>query len=94
MKNNSQNSPNFLHKRQDKFKHFQAQKQRVFATFRRKTSTMLMVSVETGTEIAKNVTIWLKQGKIFLLKKLLCEVSKHRGGTENTNLFSSPLKLF
>lgn len=43
------NTPsNSLHKRQSKDKHFEVQMKRVFAAFKRKPSTMLMVSIETG----------------------------------------------
>lgn len=34
MENNHLNSPNFLHKRQGKDKHFEAQMKRVFAAFK------------------------------------------------------------
>ncbi|WP_291914894.1 hypothetical protein [Chitinophaga sp. CB10] len=94
------NTPsNSLHKRQGKDKHFEVQMKRVFAAFKRKPSTMLMVSIETGilrANICRYVAKWQKQGSIHQLKQGLCKVSKHRAGyyTTNTNLFTQPLKLF
>jgi len=94
------NTPsNSLHKRQGKDKHFEVQMKRVFAAFKRKPSTMLMVSIETGilrAIICRYVAKWQKQGSIHLLKQGLCKVSKHRAGyyTTDTNLFTQPLKLF
>lgn len=94
------NTPsNSLHKRQGKDKHFEVQMKRVFAAFKRKPSTMLMVSIETGilrANICRYVAEWQKQGSIHLLKQGLCKVSKHRAGyyTTDTNLFTQPLKLF
>ena len=94
------NTPsNSLHKRQGKDKHFEAQMKRVFAAFKRRPSTMLMVSIETGilrANICRYVAEWQKQGRIHLLKQGLCKVSKHRAGyyTTDTNLFTQPLKLF
>ena len=94
------NTPsNSLHKRQGKDKHFEVQMKRVFAALKRKPSTMLMVSIETGilrANICRYVAKWQKQGSIHLLKQGLCKVSKHRAGyyTTDTNLFTQPLKLF
>jgi hypothetical protein len=94
------NTPsNSLHKRQGKDKHFEAQMKRVFAAFKRKPSTMLMVSIETGilrANICRYVAKWQKGNSIHLLKQGLCKVSKHRAGyyTTDTNLFTQPLKLF
>ena len=94
------NTPsNSLHKRQGKDKHFDVQMKRVFAAFKHKPSTMLMVSIETGilrANICRYVAEWQKQGSIHLLKQGLCKVSKHRAGyyTTDTNLFTQPLKLF
>ena len=94
------NTPsNSLHKRQGKDKHFEVQMKPVFAAFKRKPSTMLMVSIETGilrANICRYVAEWQKQGSIHLLKQGLCKVSKHRAGyyTTDTNLFTQPLKLF
>jgi hypothetical protein len=94
------NTPsNSLHKRQGKDKHFEGQEQQVFAAFKRKPSTMLMVSVETGilrANICRYVAEWQKQGCIHLLEQGLCKVSKHRAGyyTTDTNLLTQPLKLF
>jgi hypothetical protein len=94
------NTPsNSLHKRQGKDKHFEVQMKRVFAAFKRKPSTMLMVSIETGilrANICRYVAEWQKSNSIHLLKQGLCKVSKHRAGyyTTDTNLFTQPLKLF
>lgn len=90
---------NSLHKRQGKDKHFEVQMKRVFAAFKRKPSTMLMVSIETGilrANICRYVAKWQKSNSIHLLKQGLCNVSKHRAGyyTTDTNLFTQPLKLF
>ena len=94
------NTPsNSLHKRQGKDKQFEVQMKRVFAAFKRKPSTMLMVSIETGilrANICRYVAKWQKSNSIHLLKQGLCKVSKHRAGyyTTDTNLFTQPLKLF
>ncbi len=94
------NTPsNSLHKKQGKYKHFEVQMKRVFAAFKRKPSTMLMVSIETGilrANICRYVAKWQKSNSIHLLKQGLCKVSKHRAGyyTTDTNLFTQPLKLF
>jgi hypothetical protein len=86
---------NSLHKRQGKDKHFEVQMKRVFAAFKRKPSTMLMVSIETGilrANICRYVAEWQKNNSIHLLKQGLCNVSKHRAGyyTTDTNLFTQP----
>ena len=94
------NTPsNSLHKKQGKYKHFEVQMKRVFAAFKRKPSTMLMVSIETGilrANICRYVAKWQKSNSIHLLKQGLCKVSKHRAGyySTDTNLFTQPLKLF
>jgi len=94
------NTPsNSLHNRQGKDKHFEVQMKRVFAAFKRKPSTMLMVSIETGilrANICRYVAKWQKSNSIHLLKQGLCKISKHRAGyyTTDTNLFTQPLKLF
>ncbi len=93
------NTPSIsLHKRQGKDKHFEVQMKRVFAAFKRKPSSMLMVSIETGilrANICRYVAKWQKSNSIHLLKQGLCKVSKHRAGyyTTDTNLFTLPLKL-
>lgn len=94
------NTPsNSLYNRQSKDKHFEVQMKRVFAAFKRKPSTMLMVSIETGVlraNICRYVAKWQKSNSIHLLKQGLCNVSKHRAGyySTDTNLFTQPLKLF
>ena len=89
---------NSLHKSKGKDKHFEVQMKRVFAAFKRKPSTMLMVSIETGilrANICRYVSEWQKSKSIRLLNQGLCKVSKHRAGyyTADTNLFTQPLKL-
>jgi hypothetical protein len=84
---------------QTKDKHFKAQMFRVFAAFKRKPSTMLMVAIETGIEranICRYVAEWQKQEKIHLLNQGICPITKYRAGfyTTDTSLFSQPLKLF
>ncbi len=79
---------NFLHKRQGKDKNFETQIQQVFAAFKRKPSTMLMVSIETGilrASICRYVAKWQKSNSIHLLKQGFCKVSKHRAGFYTTN---------
>jgi hypothetical protein len=94
------NTPNnSSHKRQWKDKHFEVQMERVFAAFKRKPSTMLKVSIETGilqANICRYVAKWQKSSSIRLLKQGLCKASKHRAGyyTTDTKLFTQPLKLF
>lgn len=76
------------HKRQSEDKHFEVQMKRVFAAFKRKPSTMLMVEVETGimrSNITRYVAKWQKSNSIHLLKQGLCKVSKHRAGFYTTN---------
>jgi hypothetical protein len=68
------NTPsNSLHKRQGEDKHFEAQMKRVFAAFKRKPSTMLMVSIETGilrANICRYVAKWQKSNSIHLWHEL------------------------
>jgi hypothetical protein len=99
MESNQLSSPNFLHKRQGKDNHFQTQMKQVFAAFKSKPSTMLMVSIETGilrANICRYVAKWQMQGCIQLLKKSVCEISKCRAGyyTTDTHLFTLHPKLF
>lgn len=89
---------NSLHKRQSKDNHFQTQMETVFAAFRSKPQTMLMVEIETGifrANICRYVAKWQKSNSIHLLKQGFCKVSKYRAGyyTTDTNLFTQ-LKLF
>ena len=88
-----------LHKEQCKDKRFEAQMKRVFAEFKRNPSTMLMVSIQTGilrANICRYVAKWQKQGKINLINKGICKISKHNAGyySANKDLFTQPLKLF
>ena len=90
---------NSLLKRHGKDNHFEVQMKRVFAAFKRKPSTMLMVSIETGilrANICRYVAEWQKSNRVHLLEHGLCKVSKHRAGyyTTDSNLFTQPLKMF
>ena len=89
MESNQLNSPKvFSHKGQGKSTHFEVQMKRVFAAFKRKPSTMLMVSIETGilrANICRYVAKWQKSNSIHLLKQGLCKVSKHRAGYYTTD---------
>ncbi len=92
-------TPNLLHKEQGKYNHFETQMKQVFAAFKNKPATMLMLSVETGilrANICRYVAKWQKQGCIQPLKKTVCEISKHRAGyyTTDTHLFTPHPKLF
>jgi len=91
--NNTLNTP--TSKIQGKDKPFEAQMKQVFAAFKRKPSTMLMVAIETGifrANICRYVAKWRKSTSIHLLKQGFCEVSKCRAGyyTTDTNLFTQP----
>jgi len=73
---------------------FETQMKIVFAAFKPKPATMLMVAKQTGIEranICRYVAIWIKQGKIHLGSKSLCRVSKRLAGyyTTNKNFFTS-----
>jgi hypothetical protein len=88
------NTPcNSFPNRRGKDKHFEAQMKQVFEAFKRKPSTMLMVSFETGilrANICRYVAEWQKTDNIQLLEQGLCKVSKHCAGyyTTDTNLFT------
>ncbi len=102
MESNQLNSPKvFSHKGQSKDNHFETQMKRVFEAFKRKPSTMLMVSFETGilrANLCRYIAKWQKSNSIHKLKQGLCKVSKHRAGfyTANPELFptSKQLNLF
>lgn len=88
MESNQRTAPNFLHKRQGKSTHFQAQMKRVFVALYRQPKTMLMVSVETGilrANICRYVAEWEKQNCIRIVRKGICPISKHRAGFYTTN---------
>ena len=94
MENNHRTAPNFLHNRQDKSTHFQAQMKRVFAALYRQPKTMLMVSIETGilrANICRYVAEWEKENRICIVRKGICPISKHRAEfyTTNPELFPS-----
>jgi len=53
------------------------------------SKTMLQVSIETGilrANICRYVAVMKKQETIFLIKKGICPISKHRAGFYTTNL--------
>ena len=81
-----------------KDKHFEAQQAKVFESFKRQPSTMLMVSIETGilrANICRYVSEWQKSKSIVLLSDGLCKISKYRAGyyTTDTKLFTQPSKI-
>ena len=81
-----------LHTKQGKGKNFEGQMIIVFDAFKRKPSTMLMVSIETGilrANICRYIAQWEKQGCIHILNQGICNVSKHRAKyyTSNIELF-------
>ena len=95
MESNQLNSPekSFLNE-QDKDNHFETQMKRVFEAFKRKPSTMLMVSFETGilrANLCRYVAKWEKENRICIARKGICPISKHRAGfyTTNPDLFKS-----
>jgi hypothetical protein len=88
MENNQRTAPNFLHKGRGKDAHFQAQMQKVFASFYRQPKTMLMVAVETGilrANICRYVAELEKQNRIRMVQKGICPVTKRRAGFYTTN---------
>jgi hypothetical protein len=94
MESNQRTAPNFLHKGQGKSTHFQAQLKRVFTALYRQPKIMLMVSIETGilrANICRYVANWEKENRIYIVRKGICPISKHRAGfyTTNPELFPS-----
>ncbi len=86
MENNQLNSPKY--KGWGKDKHFEAQMKRVFAALYGQPKTMLMVSFETGilrANICRYVAQWKKENRIYLVRKGICPISKHRAGFYTTN---------
>lgn len=102
MESNQLNSPKvFSHKGQDKDNHFETQMKRVFEAFKRKPSTMLMVSFETGilrANLCRYIAKWRKENRICIVRKGICPITKHRAilWTANPELFptSNQLNLF
>jgi hypothetical protein len=75
--------------RQDKGNKFSRQLQIVVTAFELQPSTMLEVSVSTGilrANICRYVAALRNQGRIFLIGKGLCSISKHRAGYYTTDL--------
>jgi len=99
MENNQVSSPNFLHRRQGKDKHFEVQMIRVFAALYRQPKTMLMVEVETGimrSNICRYVAKWRKRDCIKVIRKGICPISKSAGVqylTTNPELFPAIIEL-
>ena len=94
MESNQLNSPKvFSHKGQSKDNHFETQMKRVFEAFKRKPSTMLMVSIETGilrANLCRYVAKWKKQNTIKIIGFGICPISKSTGVqflTTNPDLF-------
>jgi hypothetical protein len=89
MESNPMNSPNvFLHEGQGKDTKFQVQTQRVFAALYRQPKTMLMVSIETGilrANICRYIAEWEKYNRVWIVRKGICPISKHRAGFYTTN---------
>jgi len=79
---------------QSKDNKYLRQMQIVYNAFRIRPATMLMISVETGilrANICRYVSKYRKQGKIMLLHKTICPITKARAGfyTTDENLFST-----
>lgn len=74
---------------QDKDKYFSNQIQRVTKVFSGAPKPMLQVSIETGilrANICRYVAEMKKEETIFLIKKGICPISKHRAGFYTINL--------
>lgn len=79
----------FSHKRQDKYKIIEAQMKGVFKAPKRKTSTMLMVSIETSVLSSTNHSykaIWWVRGEMCLFEKRICEILKYLSGCYSTGI--------
>lgn len=78
----------FLYKLRIKNKNFEPQRKTIFAAFYRQPKTMLMVSIETGilrANICRFIAELEKQGRIKLVRKGICPITKHRAGFYTTN---------
>lgn len=81
------------HNRRCKDKVFEAQIKATYKAFKT-PSTMLMVSVQTGilrANICRYVAILSKQGKIKLVSKGKCHISKHQANFYTTDLASNDI---
>ena len=88
MKSNQRTAPNFLHKRQGKYKKKFNQLQIVYRAFYSQPKTMLMVSFETGilrANICRYVAKMRKNNIIRPVKTGLCRLSKYRAVYYTTN---------
>lgn len=64
------------------------QERKTFQAFYSQPKTMLMVSVETGIEranICRYVAELEKQDRIYIVRKGICPITKHRAGFYTTN---------
>lgn len=83
---NQINNPQY--KGRNKDKEFKQQMKVVFEAFNKQPATMLMISRLTGiyrANICRYVAKYRKQGKIFLVYKGICPVSKHKASFLTTN---------
>lgn len=79
--------------RRNKDKHFEVQMKRVFAAFKLKLSTILMVSSKREVlraNICCCFSEWQEQGRILLLKQGVLQIAKYftRYYTTDINFFS------
>ena len=68
---------------------FLAQLRMVYAAFAEQPSTMLQVSIQFGilsANICRYVAEWEREGKIHLVRKGICPISKHQAGFYITSI--------
>jgi len=85
--NHIHNPETSFYNQQFKDKKLQSQSKRVYYAFMQ-PKTMLMVSVETGilrANICRIVAELSEQNRIALVKRDICEISKHYAGFYTTN---------
>lgn len=88
MNTNKVNKLNPQYKGLHKDKEFKQQMKIVFEAFNKRPATMLMISKLTGiyrANICRYVAKYRKQGKIFLVYKGICPVSKYPANFLTTN---------
>ena len=69
-------------------KKFKAQASLVFAAFKRKPCTMLMAAFDTGifrANICRLISEWEKDGRIQLIRKGTCPISRYKAGYYSTD---------
>jgi len=79
--------------RQNKDKEYFTQYQKTIEAFRSSPKTMLMVAKEIGIEranICRYIRAMKKAGIVWLVKKDLCKVTKHRAGYYTTDPDKAP----